>query len=315
MAVLPHLMAGAARIGRFGVESAVQGRYQYLPLAGLAVGVAWVVNAAWQGFVTSPERRRVAHGLLLVSIVAHGFAGGYYIRTHSVWYYHYRQVLHFLDRMVAPAPTQPPPGMVELSGELVLSHFACPYNFPFENALRIYGAAGWPVDPFKVSLREYLGSEAVRKQNLLAGRGLESGKWTAKGDARVIPLGDGKGTVAIELSSPDSSVQLAVEEFNDYKPLYTIVADASLAGGQYNTEMRLFFKDKEGAIRDQLVSYAFGKPEFLTIMVTGLAPLETRTVHVEFAPAMPGKRFCRTELRNVMMFRHPVFAPVKQATR
>jgi len=311
LVVTPHLLAGAARIARFGVDSAVQGRYQYLPLAGMALAAAWVVGAAWEGLVTGRSRFRFAVAILLSSLAAHALAGAIYIRTNSVWYYHYRQVVHFLDRMVTSKPAPPPPGMIELAGEPVLSHFACPYKLPLYNVLRIYGASGWPVDPDRISLRDHLHRESVRNQSLLAGRGLESGRWTVTGDARILPLQDGKGTVAIELSAPDSAVRLEVEEFNDYKPLYTFVADASLAGGEYNTEMRILFKDKSGATRDQVVSHAFGKPEFLTIMLTALAPLETRTVHVEFAPAMPGRRFCRTELRNVMVFRHPVFAPLR----
>ena len=153
-----YLLAGLGRL-QFGVAGAASSRYQYLPMAALALGVTWVADVVYGDIqARSSALRNALLAAVLCTLIVHAGHGYQLIRATSPRLNWGREAHHFVETIIFRKHTsEVPPGMVVVEPDLYLPLALYPFKFPLRRALSLYAAAGkFPEAVCAVPLNRFL---------------------------------------------------------------------------------------------------------------------------------------------------------------
>jgi len=311
----PYLLTGAGRLS-MGLNTAASSRYQYLPVAGLALLLVWLVGGVIEIAARRDTMLLFPLGLVaLLTLPVHAISGYAYVRQHSPRFLWGEQARRFVDLAIYQRARQPSPaGMACVSPELNLPASIYPFAFPLFRVLPMYAADGVIRDECTVSLRSALETPEIEQDNLLKGSatGVDPGKWrsyaAAKGSAGI-PGSETAHVVRIELPQSGSAYSLDVPCAGTFHP-YSFVASVQLVSGEPNAHLRILSKDRAGNILNVVHSPPISSAQFETIVVSAYPEPGADTVGVDFANTGASGGPVALAVKKAVLLQHPVYVPV-----
>lgn len=286
----PYALTGVGRL-ELGVALAASSRYQYLPVAGLALILAWLAGGA---FEIAQQRFPAALSLLalvtLLTLPAHAISSYKYVRQHSPRFLWGQQAHRFVDLAIYQRGRPPvPAGMLCAGPELYLPASMYPWLFELSRVLPMYAASGVIRDECGVGLRSVLELPEIRRANLLEGgaAGLDS--------VTRIEMPQATSAYSFELSCPDTS-----------RP-YTFAASARLVSGEPRVCLRVVSKDRTGNVLDSLLSRPISSHEFENVLVSAYPAEGASVVEIGFAAAPGSASPVIIEAKDAILLQHPVY--------
>jgi hypothetical protein len=199
------------------------------------------------------------------------------------------------------------PGMVCVRPELYMPSGMYPIPFAdFSRVLPLYLETGALGQGQTVGISAVFDRLEITQANLLNGgrRGIEQGKWTSYGPAVASFLGPacqvelrGVSAYGFEMRCPNPS------------HAYSFAAAVRFVSGDRGTSMRMIFKDTDGKILDIVPSRPIVSPDFTTTVVSAYPPPNAATVAVDFAASAPPAASSLIEIRDAVLFEHPLSIP------
>ena len=307
-----YLLAGFGRL-QGGVGYAASSRYQYLPMAALALVVVWLADIACEGIQSRFSALRAAlSAAVLLSLVVHAGHGYQLIRATSPRINWGREAHHFVETIIFRKHTREvPPGMVVVEPDLYLPLALYPFKFPLRRALSLYAAAGGGPDAVcAIPLNRFLEHPGLRALSLLQRldpeRHLE--EWKRFGNVEVAP-GDGSSTIRLMLPLGTSALSLDVGSCCSWQSLYTFAVSARLLKGEAHVSPRIVFKNKEGGMLQTAPADPVAGPMYQPYIVSALPPPGTSSIGIDFASVHTLLAPVTIEVKDLLLLQHPIYLP------
>lgn len=308
-----YLLAGFGRL-QTGVAYAASSRYQYLPMAALALVLVWLADIAYEGIRSRfSALRAILSAAILLSLIVHAGSGYQFIRATSPRIAWGREARDFVETMIFRKNTHTaPPGMVVVEPELYLPEAMYPFKFPLRRALFLYAAAGEvTAEVCSVPLHRFLDHPELRHLSLLQGLELERSpeKWRRFGDVEVASRAD-SNTMRLTLPLGISALSLDIGSCCDQQSLYTFVVSAQLLQGEAHISPRIIFKNQRGDLLRTVPAEPVAGSVYQPYIVSATPPPGASSLGIDFASVHTLSAPVTIAVKDLLFLRHPIYLPV-----
>lgn len=291
-----YALAGAGRAG-FGLDAALMSRYQYYPLAGLALAAAFSLQPVADQLRGRKLLSGITTALGCATLGQFAVFGVQYVTTASNHMAYASSARYFVNRAVwRSSQPQIPANHTRLNGDFLLPPVLFWGTIRLAEILPLFGPEAVQPDAANGLLVNQIDLPELQRQSLVPAVP-DPGIWKSSGGAVA---GSG-GRITLP---PNAAVELEIDACCDSGPAYTFVMRAA---GLIDPQIRLrleFF-----ASNGQPVTSVTSGP------VTGAHTLEVSAYAHELTSSTRasilnvGAESRELELKAVYAWRHPVFVP------
>ena len=312
-----YFMTGVGRLSS-GLGGGGSSRYQYLPVAGLALVVAWLAGIIFDLVQTLLPNLVWPLGVItLLTIPVHMISGYSYVRQHSPRFAWGDQAHRFVDLAIYQHSWQlVPHGEACVGPELNLPSSMYPFRFPLARAAALYAASDVFPEFCRISMGSALGNPEVQRANLLQETVLSQGSSQGNpynGAQSILEnLGPGAAReVRIELPHAGSAYGFDLQCASAREP-YTFAASVKRLAGRPTACLRILSKDETGNILDTVNSPPISSPEFSDVLLSTYVAQGAATVSVDLANLEDTAEPAVIVVKKAILVQHPVYIHLPQ---
>ena len=308
-----YLLVGFGR-HQAGAGYAVASRYQYLPMAAMALIIVWLADVVFNSIQRSSTLHAILSAVVCLSLVVHAVNGYQIIRATSPRITGGREARHFIDTFIfrRHLPEVPPDMVLGEPEFLPAALYLPPWKFPLRRALSLYATErNLPNEVFSVALDRFLDQPWLQRLSLLQGREPERHpeKWQRFGNVEIVSSDDGDA-IRITLPPVTSAFGLDVESCSGRRSLYTFAVTARLIQGEAHVSPRILFKNKQGNILWSVPSEPVAGAEYQPYVMSAMPPLGASAIGVDFVSWRTAPAPAVIEVKDLLVLRHPIYLPI-----